>query len=186
VPAAEQDRAIATIVLAFASDPITRWIYPDAHQYLTYFPRIVKGFAGPSTAEGSAYQADDFAATALWLPPGVGPDEEQMDTGADESIPESQKEDLYAFGEKQLSSHPHEPHWYLPMIGVNPAMQGRGYGSALLKHTLAICDRQSLPAYLEATSIRSRALYQAHGFEVIDEVQAGKSPTLWPMLRRPR
>ena len=33
--------------------------------------------------------------------------------------------------------HPREPeHWYLPMIGVAPAWQGRGYGAALLRPVL--------------------------------------------------
>jgi hypothetical protein len=28
-----------------------------------------------------------------------------------------------------------------------------------------------------------RPLYQRHGFEAIDEIQAGDSPPMWPMLR---
>jgi GNAT superfamily N-acetyltransferase len=33
--------------------------------------------------------------------------------------------------------HPREPaHWYLPIIGVAPAWQGRGYGAALLRGML--------------------------------------------------
>jgi ribosomal protein S18 acetylase RimI-like enzyme len=34
--------------------------------------------------------------------------------------------------------HPSEPHWYLPLIGVEPARQGRGHGSALLSHALLL------------------------------------------------
>jgi hypothetical protein len=31
--AAEADHAIATLVLAFGTDPIARWMYDDPHQY---------------------------------------------------------------------------------------------------------------------------------------------------------
>ena len=35
----EKDRAISILVTGFSSDPITRWVFPDPHQYLTYFPK---------------------------------------------------------------------------------------------------------------------------------------------------
>jgi ribosomal protein S18 acetylase RimI-like enzyme len=72
------------------------------------------------------------------------------------------------------------------MIGVDPAYQGRGYGAALLRHALQTCDRDGLPAYLEATSPRSAALYQRHGFEVIGVIQVADSPPIFPMLRQLR
>lgn len=82
--------------------------------------------------------------------------------------------------------HPHEPHWYLPLIGVEPMAQGRGLGTALLRHRLERCDAEGLPAYLEATTERNRDLYARHGFEVLRVLQAGASPPMWAMLRRPR
>ena len=71
------------------------------------------------------------------------------------------------------------------MIGVDPAHQGQGYGSALLQHGLARCDREDKLAYLESTS-PSRVLYQRHGFELLGTIQGGSSPQLFPMLRKPR
>jgi hypothetical protein len=43
-----------------------------------------------------------------------------------------------------------------------------------------------MPAYLEATSARNLPLYQRHGFEALGTIQAGDSPVITPMLRRPR
>jgi GNAT superfamily N-acetyltransferase len=63
--------------------------------------------------------------------------------------------------------------------------QGRGLGSALLRHVLATCDGDALPAYLEATNPRNRDLYARHGFDVVEVIQAGTSPPLWAMLREP-
>jgi hypothetical protein len=35
---AEFDHAIATLVLAFGTDPVARWMYGDPHQYLLHIP----------------------------------------------------------------------------------------------------------------------------------------------------
>ena len=88
--------------------------------------------------------------------------------------------------EQMAQVHPAGEHWFLPLIGVDPVAQGRGLGSALLRHGLAPCDRDGLPAYLEATSPGNRALYERHGFRVIEVLQAGSSPPMWAMLREPR
>jgi ribosomal protein S18 acetylase RimI-like enzyme len=69
---------------------------------------------------------------------------------------------------------------------VDPAQQGRGYGSALLEHALCIIDEQGMPAYLEATTERNKALYERYDFEVVGEIQYGTSPTMWPMYRTAR
>jgi ribosomal protein S18 acetylase RimI-like enzyme len=88
--------------------------------------------------------------------------------------------------EQMGSFHPAEPHWYLPMIGVDVPFQNRGYGSALLRHALAVCDRDGVPAYLESSNPRNVPLYQRHGFELMGVIQAGSSPKLFPMVRKPR
>jgi ribosomal protein S18 acetylase RimI-like enzyme len=82
--------------------------------------------------------------------------------------------------------HPHDPAYYLLAIGVRPASQGKGVGSALLSPVLEQCDRGGEAAYLEATSERSRKLYERHGFEVIGQFAPVGGPPLWPMWRSPR
>ena len=84
------------------------------------------------------------------------------------------------------SNHPAEPHYYLPFLGVDPDWQGRGLGAALLRPVLDRCDDERMPAYLEASSPRNRALYERLGFEVTEEFQVGKgSPPVWRMWRAP-
>ena len=181
----EQQRVVATLVMAFSSDPIARWVWPEPDRYLTYFPEFVALFGGGALEHGTAYCADDFAAASLWLSPGVHPDGEALDESLRRSVAEGDQEKVFAFFEQMGVHHPTEPHWYLPLIGVDTVHQGRGYGSALLKHALQNCDRDKLPAYLEATNEGSRRLYLRHGFEQIAEIQAGDSPPMWPMLRHP-
>ena len=185
-PAADEDRAVATIVEAFATDPITRWFVRDDARYRKFFPQFVRVFGGGAFANGSADTVADSAGVALWLPPNVGPDDEQMGAVAAQAVPEEEQEERFAFMGQMGEFHPAEPHWYLPLIGVDPKQQGHGYGSALLQHALERADRDHLPAYLEATSPKSKPLYERHGFEVIGEIQAGSSPPMWPMLRKAR
>ena len=178
-------RAIATLTLAFASDPVVRWIYPDPYQYATFWPRFVEAFAGFAFEAGSALRTDGFSAVALWLPPGIGPDEEAMLPLLHEGAGDI-RNDIDAVLEQMGGFHPSIEHWYLPLTGVDPVAQGRGLGSALLMYALARCDTEARPAYLEATSERNRALYARYGFEEVGVIQSGSSPPMWPMVRSPR
>jgi ribosomal protein S18 acetylase RimI-like enzyme len=180
------DQAVGTVVLAFSADPIARWFYPDPHGYLTNLPSFVRAFAGKAFENNSAYQINGYSGAALWLPPDVHSDEDALVALLQRSIPAEKQQDIFAFMERMDTSHPSEPHWYLPMIGVDPAKQGNGYGSALLKHSLARCDDEGKLAYLEASSPKSIPLYRRYGFELAGTIQVGSSPPLFPMSRRPQ
>ena len=182
---ANRDRAISTLTLAFATDPVVRWIYNDPQVHLTLFPGIVEAFAGNAFEHGTAFGLEEFAAIALWLPPGVGFDEEGMGALIEQGASDAARPDLDGFFGQMGESHPSFECWYLPLTGVDPVAQGRGLGSALMAHALARCDRDGVPAYLEATSPRNRDLYARHGFRETGLIQQGGSPPLWPMLRQP-
>jgi ribosomal protein S18 acetylase RimI-like enzyme len=186
VSAADTDAAISTIVAAFRADPIAQWFYPSADHYREVFPSFVKAFAGAAFTHNSAYCADDGSGAALWLPPGVHADEKTLLAILEDTIPEQRLPGVFALVERMESYHPGESHWYLPMIGVVPAKQGQGYGSALLQRALERCDVEQKLAYLEASSGKSVPLYQRHGFEVIGTIETGSSPPLFPMARKPR
>lgn len=182
----DQDRAIHTVTAAFIADPIARWMFRDAHRYLTYFPPFVRAMVGGAFDSGTAHSIEAFSGVAFWLPPGVHSDEEAMDAPVKEGISAAEQEEICGFLDQMGECHPPGQHWYLPMIGVDPARQRLGYGSALLRHGLETCDAHGVPAYLEATSERNKALYERHGFEAIGVIQTGSSPPMWQMLRKPR
>lgn len=184
--AADEAAIVGVLTLAFSGDPASRWTWPDPRGYLEYFPPFIKAFGGKAFAHGSAHRVDGCAGAALWLPPGTHPDEEAIDALMEKSVPEGLRRDGNALFEQMARFHPKEPHWYLPLIGVDPARQGRGYGSALLKHALVACDRDKIAAYLESTNSKNVPLYERHGFELLGRIQAGTSPVLFPMLRKPR
>jgi GNAT superfamily N-acetyltransferase len=83
--------------------------------------------------------------------------------------------------------HPHEPHFYLLALGVEPDQQGRGIGSALMQPVLERCDREGIPAYLESSKERNVPLYERHGFRVTEEMVIPKGgPKIWLMWRDPQ
>jgi len=177
---------VHTIVLAFAADPVVRWFWPEAHQYLESMPAFTVAFAGGGFKDGSAYTTDAYRGAALWLPPDVHPDDNAVGDIVEQTVARPIRSDLQTLMDKMAAFHPDGPHWYLPMIGVDPAYQNTGLGAALLRHALERCDREGLPAYLESTNPRNISLYLRHGFVAVGEIQSGSSPTMVPMLRLPR
>lgn len=182
---ADQGRVVQTVVAAFSADPVTRWSWPQAHEYLSAMPRFTVAFGGGAFARESAHFTGDYSGAALWLPPGEAPDDEALLKIIEETVPTSIRSDLYGVLDQMENYHPKEPHWYLPLIGVDPPHQGKGHGAALLSHALKQCDRDRCLAYLESTNPRNITLYRRHGFKEIGEIQVGSSPPLIPMLRTP-
>jgi GNAT superfamily N-acetyltransferase len=182
----DEARAIDTIALAFAADPMSRWVWPEAHQYLSVIQRVIRAFGGAAFRHDGAFCSGDFTGVALWLAPGVSSDEKQLAQLMDTSGSRAAREGMTAIFEQMAKYHPKGPQWYLPLIGVDPAQQGKGHGDALMRHALERVDHDKIPAYLESSNPRNIPLYRRHGFEEIGEIQAGSSPTIVPMLRRAR
>jgi len=127
----------------------------------------------------------NFKGVALWLAPDAGPDEAALGRLIEGSVAAEKQADLAEVIEQMVRFHPEEPHWYLPFIGVDPACQGQGVGTALLRAMLARCDAERLPAYLESTNPRNQPFYELLGFRAVGEIRAGQCPPVVPMLRRP-
>jgi ribosomal protein S18 acetylase RimI-like enzyme len=174
------------LTLAFCTDPVARWAYPNSQQYLEYFPNFIRLSGGRAFETETAYYINSFAAAALWLTPGTSPDEEALAALAQNTVSKNLQDEVFALLEKMSEFHPQEPHWYLPLIGVDPTRQNKGYGAMLMQHALSACDREGLPAYLESTNPRNITLYRRHGFEIAGTIQVGSSPPMFPMRREPR
>lgn len=183
---ADRQAVIDVITLAFSTDPMARWSFPDPATYLSVMPDVIRAFGGHGFAHGTVHLVEGSSAAAMWLPPGVHPDADRLAALTEQHTPHEQIDDMMKVFEQMGSYHPAEPCWYLPLIGVDPVRQGRGHGAALLRYALERCDREALPAYLESSNSRNVPLYERHGFEPMGSIQAGSSPTVIPMLRRPR
>ncbi len=91
----EEEHAVQAIVLAFAADPVARWTWRIADQYLSSMPQLVRAFGGGAFAHGAAYCTDDLGGAALWLPPGVNPDEERLGAVIERTVEPSRHADVF-------------------------------------------------------------------------------------------
>ncbi|MGW7686391.1 GNAT family N-acetyltransferase [Kribbella sp. NPDC054772] len=168
----DHDTVIAILTAAFADDPLARWLFADGSSAaeLYYRPLLTHPAAEVDIATSNS-------GASIWLNLAAG----QPPYGG----PTNSTRPLDVLGEALARRHPHgQPYLYLPCMGVVPEHRGTGVGSAMLRQRLEYADVRGLGAYLEASSPRSRALYQRHGFRDRDEpVRVDGSPTLWPMWR---
>jgi GNAT superfamily N-acetyltransferase len=174
---------------AFAGDPPMRWFLPEAARRERVLPRYFRAVLPLYLRMGEVWTSTETHGAAAWVAPGRWPFPARSQAGVLPAL-------LRVFGRHPVRSlrgvaaieagHPHEPHWYLDYIGVEPAGHGRGTGTALLAPVLARCDADGVPAYLNAGSPRSRDLYARHGFEVLAQFDLPDGgPPLWRMWRRP-
>lgn len=182
----EAPRAVSVQLMAFSSDPLVRWLWPEPHEYVRHFPAFVRGFGGGAFENRAAHVTEDFLGGSLWLPPGVAPDEAALAKLLQETVAEPARSEAFAMLGQIGAAHPEEPHWHLAFIGVDPTRRGKGTGAALLRHALARIDEQHLHSYLESSNPANLSLYERHGFEVVSEVRVGGSPPAFPMIRAPR
>jgi hypothetical protein len=112
--AAEEDLAIETVMLAFAADPMARWTWPRAHQYLAAMPRMIRAFVSNAFSNGSALCTDDCAGTALWLLPGVQSDEEGLSAVLESTVARALAPETAAIFEQMATYHPTVPHGTCP------------------------------------------------------------------------
>jgi len=180
-------RALATLTSAFTADPFFRWVFPAPDVYLDGFPRLVTAYCGSGIGAGTAFSDSEFCAACIWLSPGNAPDEAATGAVIEATIPADRIENLFGVLKAMDGYHPHdEPLWYLPFIGVDAPSQGKGLGSALMKHALQSCDEQGTRAYLESSNPANIPLYERHGFEVMGRIEVGTAPPVHPMIREKR
>ncbi|MFK4545425.1 GNAT superfamily N-acetyltransferase [Streptomyces tendae] len=189
--AGEGDRDLVVRLLdeAFQDDPVSSWVFPGEEYRRRTHHRLMAAFADAVFADGRIDLTEDGAACALWLP--VPADED----AAAEDVPAQIREAVDPANERveliaRLTDGIHpggRAHEYLWMIGVLPGRQGEGLGTALIESVLDRCDREGLPAYLEASSVRGKVLYERLGFEFTGRaLDLPDGPRMWPMWREPQ
>ncbi|HEX7207357.1 MAG TPA: GNAT family N-acetyltransferase [Nitrososphaeraceae archaeon] len=183
----EDENAIIDVLkLAFAGDPVSRWIWPSPQKYLSSVEDFARAYGGKAFSNKTAYFVGDYSGAALWLPNGVEPDFDTMMAILQATSSKEAQTDGPEVFEKMGGFHPTEPHWYLPLLGVDPFYHGKGLGTALMGYATDIFDKENIVAYLESSNEKNITLYKRHGFESLGIVQVNTSPTIYPMMRKPR
>jgi ribosomal protein S18 acetylase RimI-like enzyme len=179
----DREAVLGTLMLAFGADPCMRYALDTSERFLAGFKTMATAMGGGAFDCQGAYVADEAGAAALWLAPGQQSDGETIGELVARIARPEKLEVLAQVGEQMREHHPHEPHWYLAMIGTDPLRQGRGLGSALLEAALARCDAEGAMAYRVCSNPANIPLYERFGFRVTGLIQPADFPPLVPMVR---
>lgn len=181
-----------TLANAFLDDPVMALVFggtvpkPRATRFFEIMGRV-------QLHHGHTYLTGGDEAAAIWAPPGRWK-LPAMD------IVKNTPGLLRVMGWRFPSSlkilnaleknHPNEPHYYLEFIGTDPAHQGKGFGSELMRPMIERCDTEGVGAYLESSKESNVAFYGRFGFETTKVIHhrnpAGEPVPQWLMWRDPR
>lgn len=193
----EAAAATVAVARAFHRDPLFDFLIPDtlsqARAALTFMGSVIADGI-PFDEVWVARSGSVITGGAVWLPPGTYPrgmKREFASIGRD-------LRSIHRIGQRFFSgvqlysaidrTHRRmaEPHWYLGLLGSDPAWQRRGVGSSLLAPVLERADDQQVPAYLETQKAENLPWYRRHGFEIVAEIEVGAAPKMWAMRRDPK
>lgn len=194
----EAAQAAGTLLArAFQDDPIKVALVPDdarrerfnSGMFATV---IVSGLASGGLLTGTS----DGGGAALWMPPGVTVRPSAalrsflaIPTATLRTPPSAMRAGMAL--EKQLNRRRRvlmpAPHWYLALLGIVPARQGRGLGSLLVRDGLQRADRDGAAAYVETETERNVHFYRSVGFTVLEQIAVTSLDGLpmWLMVREP-
>jgi GNAT superfamily N-acetyltransferase len=110
---------------------------------------------------------------SVWIPPGGTEIAEGVEADVEPLLQDllgPRAGDVLELLARFDAAHPRdEPHFFLSLLGTDPAHAGRGLGMALLAENLERIDRESMPAYLESSNPANNHRYERHGFARIGE-----------------
>ena len=187
--------AAAVYARAFLTDPYTTYSLKDTkrrpHQ-LYYLMALTLRYAW---RYGEVYATPGMEGAAAWMPPGNGREStwRMIRVGALPVIWKVGPAAIRSYLQVEKMAHAlhmqyaPEPHWYLSQLGVEPHLQGRGYGQQVLSPMLRTIDQQGLAVYLETLNPKAIPFYQKLGFLICEEVcLPDDGPPMWAMRREPK
>jgi GNAT superfamily N-acetyltransferase len=173
---------------SFADDPVMAWLMPDEASRDRRQRIFYRAELAHAHANGLVLTTEDHHGAALWL----APKRWKFDTI---SMLRQTPAIIRAFGrripaalklqERMDEVHPGEEHWYLSILGTDPARQGNGVGRGLITAVTDRCDATGTGAYLESSKLANVPYYERFGFVVTGEIQVADSPILYAMWRDP-
>lgn len=179
-----------TLGRAFFDDPLMCFFLPDEGARPAKIPRLFKLLFKLGLPHGACDVTTGYEAAALWRPPNRWriPFYQYITNGNAFRSVFGLKNGLRVMSAMDHieSCHPKEPHFYLQVIGTDPAKQGKGFGGIVMRRQLAVADARGLPAYLESSKEKNIPIYQSFGFEQTGEIRLPGGPVIFPMWRKPR
>jgi ribosomal protein S18 acetylase RimI-like enzyme len=184
------DRATETLTTAFLDDVMVHWVFPDPQTRARGLRRLNEVPLQFGLRYGVVRQSHEGGCVAIWIPPGQMSMVRMIRCGLLTVPLRTGLGPLARFGgangvmDKIHKRHMAGPHWELLIMAVDPALQGAGHGTALLREGLARVDASGLPCYLNTNTPANLPFYERLGFTVLEEASLGTGgPPAWAMRR---
>ena len=194
--ARDVDAAADVLTRAFFDYPMWTWIMPDDEHRRRALPVVMRSSVLWGLLVDETYGAGDpLRGVAVCAPAELSDAELDPDgnrTGyaeAQRALGKEAEERLEALIAEQRPLRERDmprDAIYVPGLGVDPAAQRTGFGSALLRSIFARADAEGRAVYLETENAVNVPYYVWHGFEVlVEDVVPGGGPRYWTFLRTP-
>ncbi|MGC5019632.1 GNAT family N-acetyltransferase [Micromonospora sp. DT47] len=184
---AGETRAVAELIAtAFEPLAVTAWLVPDEAKREAVLAGNFEILVDHAMRHGLVHGTADRSGVAVWFPQVGEPAPPPADY--DDRVAAACGEWTGRFqhlDELFEANHPHGAHHHLVFLAIAPGRQGRGIGTALLRHHHAVLDAEGVPGYLEASTERSRDLYARHGYRESEPFRLPDGTPFFPMWREP-
>ena len=190
---AEVGPAAEMMARAFQDYALFLYFIPDELQRRQELPRIMRSIIRYGLIYGEVYATSPkLEGAAIWLP------SNHINRTPWRNIRSGNWSELLRLMRKKSSKNSsfHEYstamhkrcapaiHMYLQVIGVDPVHQGKRYASMLLEAMFARTDEEGMPCYLMTQKEKNVAIYERHGFKVMEKSEfPGSDVVTWGMLR---
>ena len=176
------------LVRAFAREPFHQWMVPDADAWAAKAPKYFTSYIKMILRDGYADTVDGGHGGALWLSPdkpGGGMLSRFLVPFVLWRLAGQKFSDVWGVIPLINRHRPQDPHWYLDILGVDPAHDRSGIGSALLAHGLKRCDQSGEAVFLDTLSADNTRFYEKHGFDITANFTLPSGLSIWTMVRPP-
>lgn len=196
LPRAMTGAATQLLAESLLVEPGYRHIVPDEAERRLLMRHMIGSMLATARREGKVWAATEnnvLLGAGIWLKPGAYPPG-RWDTVR--SWPHQLglmslgREKLRLLNQMEANTRqyfPATPCWYLEILGIDPATQGRGIGSGLLAYMLA--EIGPYACYLETATPANLRFYERAGFHIVEpaaRLAPGDGPTHWTMMRNPQ
>lgn len=180
---------------AFQNDPLMKYVVPDDARRARLLPAFFGVALRYCLRYGEVYTTPTLAGAACWLPPGnTFPALSRLVRAALPDLMQVQHGLGLTglsrfFATERYTDALHErttpgPHWYLWVLGVDPAQHGHGIGGRLMQPGFTRANASGLTCYLETENEKNVPFYLKHGFQVVHEGEIpGSGVRVWAFLR---
>lgn len=174
---------------AFHDDPIPRYTLPNERYRQLVQPWVFRFLLQAAPAHQIYVTSGRVLGAAAWMPPGATMRANAVLWAVPVALMlgwrgGTHMGELGHYTDRMRRRDAPTGHWYLNMLGVEPAYQGRGIGAALLAPVLREADVAGQACYLETATERDVQFYQKFGFYITSAGGATiGGPLVWGMLR---